>query len=336
MNRQLLVVLAALTAAALSRAHATEPILSVDTTTIPGVPSTAEGSYTFEGAQRQVTTFSTATNTYGVGSVADNVFIRRNGVNANQSSVWYVGYPSGTNLAGTHQDLYGPMLRSNDLLSGSDNTFGNVASAANISHTVGNIERIDFTWNSPITVTNSFAFAVFERGDAGVHDSFAIAAVLAVDASGNPTQFGNILRVGGNWGATNAVANQDYRLFRYGNGDTINASTLNSETSAQGVGGLLITAADLGLTAGAHIYGYALMARDVTATTSTQLLDWTNATYYPTNTDATTGGGGIDLASLNGVAFAVVPEPAALAPILAFAGVFSYSHFRRARRKAAR
>lgn len=328
-KRLLMLLVAALGAGAVSPALATQEIISANTTTTSGVPTTAEG-YTFQGGQRQVTTFSTATNTYGVGSVADHVFVRRNGVNPNQSSVWYVGSGTGTNLAGAHQNAYGPMLRSNDLFSGSDNTFGNVTSPASVAHTIGNIERIDFTWNSAITVSNSFAFAVFERGDAGVHDSFAVAPILAVDASGNPTAFGNLLKVAGGWGATNAVGTQDYRLFRYNNGDTLTASTLNSETSAQGLGGLLITAADLGLAAGTQIYGYALMAADVTATNSSQLMDWTNATYYPTNTDATTGGGGIDLASINGVAFVVVPEPAALAPLIAFVALFASWNLRRA------
>lgn len=308
-------------------ALATVEITGVTTTTTGGTSSSAEG-FTFEGGIRQISTFSTATSTYGVSAVADNVFVRRNGTNPNQSSVWYVSSGTGTNLSGVRESSYGPMLLGNNLFSGSDNTFGNAA-AANAQQTIGNIERLDFTWNSGITVNNSFAFAIFERGDAGVHDSFAIAAVLAVDANGSPTQFGSVLKVTSGWGATNAVATADYRLFRYNTGDALGTSTLNTETSAQGIGGLLITATDLGLTSGTQIYGYALMAADVTATNSAQLMDWTNGTYYPTTTDSATGGGGIDLASMNGVAFAVVPEPAALAPLVVFAAVFGFTHYRR-------
>jgi hypothetical protein len=290
----------------------------------------AEG-YTFENNVRQISTFSTSTASYGVSAVADNVFVRRNSTNPNHSSVWYISSGTGTNLSGVHENLYGPMLLGNNLFSGSDNTFANTA-PNNALHTIGNIERIDFTWTSAITVSNALAFAIFERGAATVHDSFAIAAVLSVDGSGNPTSFGSLLKVAGNWGATNAVTDSDYRLFRYNNGDNIGASTLNTEVQRQGIGGLLVTAADLGLVSGTLVYGYALMSADVTATNSSQLLDWTNALYFPTDTDATTGGGGIDLASLNGVAFAVVPEPAALVPLVVFAGVFGFANYRRIRR----
>lgn len=328
MTRPLLLLAAATLAAIAPCALATQDILSASVTTANGVPSPSEG-YTYQNGQQSVNSFSTATASYGVGSIANNVFVRRNSVNANQSSVWYVSSGVGTDLAGVHQNSYGPMLLNNDLLSGSDNTFANTSASA---AQVGNIERIDFTWNSGLSVSNALAFAVFERGAVSVHDSFAIAAILSIDAFGNPTAYGDLLRVGGNWGATNPIADQDYRLFRYSNGDTIDATTDSTGVGRQGIGGLLITAADLGLTNGTQIYGYSLMAADVTGTNSAELLDWTNSLYYPTTTDATTGAGGIDLASLNGVAFAVVPEPATLLPLLGAGLVFAYVNCRRARR----
>jgi hypothetical protein len=303
--------------------HATQDVTVINTTTIPGSPSTVEG-YTFNNGVRQVTSFSTATSTYVVTSSADNVFIRRNNVNANNSSVWYTASGVGTDLAGVHYNDYGQMLRSNNLFGGSDNTFAN-----GIDLTSGNIERLDFTWNSPLTVSNSFAFAVFDRGVAGVHDSFAIAAVTAVDAFGNPTAYGALLRITPGWGGPNPIANFDYRFFRYANGDNITATTDSTTVNTQGIGGIVITAADLGLALGQNIYGYSLMAVDVTATNSAQLLDWTNATFFPTTTDGATGGGGIDLAAINGIAFAAVPEPvtnAILIPFLLVVGASWHKH----------
>jgi hypothetical protein len=283
------------------------------TTIISGTPSSAEG-YTFNNDQRQVTSFDTATDTYVINSAADNVFIRRNAVNNNQSSVWYTSSGVGTDLSGIHQSDYGQLLRSNNIFGGSDNTFANGTVPSS-----GNIERIDFTWSLPMTVDNALAFAVFDRGATGVHDSFAIAAVTAVDAFGNPTAFGTLLKIGAGWGgATNPVADFDYRLFRYANGDDITAATDSAATSTQGIGGIVITAADLGLTIGTNIYGYSLMAVDVTATNSAELLDWTNATFYPTTTDGNTGGGGIDLAAVNGILFAVVPESISNAVLIGF------------------
>ena len=235
----------------------------------------------------------------------------------------------GTNLAGVHEDNYARMLLSNSVLSGSDNTFANSNTAV---ATIGNIERLDFTWNSAITVTNSLAFAVFERGAVAQHDGFGIAAITAIDAFGNPTAFGSLVKVASGWGGpSNPVADREYRLFRYDNGDTITANTDSSAVAVQGVGGLVFTAADLGLINGTQVYGYALMAADVSATNSAELLDWTNATFYPTNTDALTGGGGIDLASFNGFQFAVVPEPITWPAVVAFGLVFAGWNRRRVR-----
>ena len=308
--------------------RATMTVTGMTTSTGAGTPTNAEG-YTFEGAQRSVTTFTTSSATYGVASQADHIFVRRNAVNSTQSSVWYTSSGTGTNLSGIHDSTYGQLLTSNNIFAGSDNTFAN-----GTVNTTGNVERLDFTWNSGLTVTNALAFAVFDRGAVGAHDSFAIAAVTAIDALGNPTAYGSLLKVAAGWGGTtNAIADFGYRLFRYNNDDSLSASTASTEIATQGIGGILLTPADLGLTVGTTIYGYSLMGMDVTATNSTQLLDWTNATFYPTNTDGATGGGGIDLAGLNGMSFTVVPEPATSAASLgAFFAVIVASRRMRQRR----
>jgi hypothetical protein len=315
-------------AAGLPSAQATQDITSATTTFTGGTSSTADG-YTFENGSRTLNTFSTATNNYAVASLANNVYVRRNNALANQSSVWYTSSGVGTNLAGNHEDSYANMLLSDSVLSGSDNTFANTGAAGQF----GNIERIDFTWNSAITVSNSLAFAVFDRGAVGVHDGFGIAAITAVDGAGNPIAFGTLFKVASGWGgATNAIGNMDYRLFRYNNGDDITATTDSTATATQGIGGIVITAADLGLVNGATVYGYALTGYDVTASNSAQILDYLNSTYYPDTTDGNTGGGGIDLASFNGLEFAVVPEPTTVPAILFVGSVFAGYNLLRARR----
>lgn len=310
------------------RVCATDYVTGVNLTSGSGTPSVHEG-HTFDNNERTLNGFSSATRSYTVSSLADNVFVRRNNVSPNQSSVWYTVSGAGPNLAGIHENNYGTMLRTNSILSGSDNTFAN--SGAATEH--GNIERIDFTWNSAITVTDSLAFAVFERGAAGLHDGFGIAAITAIDSLGNPTAFGSLVKVASGWGGpVNPVADQEYRLFRYNTGDTITASTASSEAGFQGVGGIVLSAADLGLLNGTSIYGYAIMGTDVTATNSNQLLDWLNSTYFPTNTDSQTGGGGIDLAAFNGFQIAVVPEPITWPVMLLFGAVFAGWHLRRGAR----
>jgi hypothetical protein len=74
------------------------------------------------------------------------------------------------------------------------------------------------------------------------------------------------------------------------------------------------------------------MAVDVTATDSTQLLDWSNSLFYPTTTDGNTGGGGIDLAAINGNSFAVVPEPVSNAILFSFVLLVSFRHWKQQRR----
>src|ERR1700730_4102283 len=77
---------------------ATQDVTSMTTTVVTGSPSSSEG-YTYNNDQLQVTSFGTATSTYAVTSGADNVFIRRNAVNNNQSSVWYASSGVSTDLA---------------------------------------------------------------------------------------------------------------------------------------------------------------------------------------------------------------------------------------------
>ena len=330
MSRRLTVLSLAILLIAGSRTslHATQDVISATTTFTGGTPSSAEG-YTYENGNRILSSFSTATSNYAVASLADNVFVRRNNAVANQSSVWYTSSGVGTNLAGNHEDDYGKMLLSDNVFSGSDNTFANVGTGGQF----GNIERLDFTWNSGITVSNSLAFAVFDRGAVGAHDGFGIVAITAVDGAGNPTAFGTFLKVASGWGgATNAIGDMSYRLFRYSNGDNITATNDSTATATQGIGGIVITAADLGLVNGTTIYGYALTGYDVTATTSAQLLDYLNSTYYPTTTDGNTGGGGIDLASFNGLEFAVVPEPSVAPAILLVGSIFAGYNYLRSRR----
>ncbi len=317
-----------LVAASFPCALATQDINSATTSSISGTSSTAEG-YTYENSSRILNGFSTATSDYAVASLANNVFVRRNNAVANQSSVWYTSSGTGTNLSGNHEDNYGNMLLSDNVFSGSDNTFANVGTGGQF----GNIERVDFTWNSAITVSNSLAFAVFERGAVGVHDGFGIAAITAVDGAGNPIAFGMLLKVASGWGgATNAFGDMDYRLFRYSNGDDITATTDSTGIGTQGIGGIVITAADLGLVNGTTVYGYALTGYDVTASTSAEILDYLNSTFYPTTTDGNTGGGGIDLAAFNGIEFAVVPEPTAIPAILLVGSIFAGYNYLRARR----
>jgi len=301
-----LAVLLALTAPA----FAASLITSITTTFTAGTASTTNGK-TFNNNILAVGSIFSSSSEYSVNSLANNVFVRRNSVNNNQSSVWYADTGAGTNLRGVYQATYGQMLLNNNLFSGTDNTFANGTVPAS-----GNIERLDFTWSIGLVANYSLVFAVFDRGVANVHDSFGIAAVTSIDAGGNPTGFGNRLTIPASTsGNPNVLGNQNYRLFRYNNGSNLATTTSDTERGLQGLGGILIGGADLGIADGTTIFGYALFGGDVTATTSAQLLDWANAAFYPTNTNGDTGGGGIDLASFNGAEVRIIPEPSTFAAL---------------------
>ena len=204
---------------------------------------------------------------------------------------------------------------------------------------------------------------MFDRGNATNHDAFKIAVITGVDSNGNPTSYGgNLITVtAADYDtALNPIANQNYTVFRYDQGDnltawdnnvTVNGTTATAITTTdqgtQGVGGVVISLTALGITSGATIYGYSIMAADVistststiaiTTTVSSELVNYLNTTYYPNDTsdNNTTGDdnyGGIDLMDVNGVEFSttkVTPEPATYGMIFAGLGVLAFALSRR-------
>jgi hypothetical protein len=203
----------------------------------------------------------------------------------------------------------------------SDNTFANGLSASD-----GNIERIDFVFSAGLTVTPGLAFTVMDRGAINAHDGFKIAAITGWDSGTNtPTSYQLLVNQSTGWGPTNSVANFDYTLLRYrasDNGGDANNLTVQNATSTgnQGIAGLVFTGSALGLSNGQTIYGYSLFATDVTdGGNAANLVNFNNATFFPTNTSGA-GAGGLDLAAVNGlalqdIAFSAVPEPSAYAMV---------------------
>lgn len=281
-----------------------------------------------------------AGNIYDANTVAGAAYIRRNiGVgNANQSSVWYAdSVGAGGDFRSTYANSYDDLLLGNNILRGSDNTFANGTTAAD-----GNIERLDFVFNGStgISSTIATAFAIFDRGAIGVHDSVKIAVITGWDSVNHvPTSYGgNLVSVtSANYGSNNLVSDFDYHLFRSDNGNTLNANndywTDNTETGSQGLGGTIISMSDLGISAGTTIYGYSLMAYDVTTGGNmANLVNWNNTTYYASNTSNATGTGGIDLSAVNGVLYnRRVPEPATYGAIFIglSAAFFGWRRYRR-------
>jgi hypothetical protein len=272
--------------------------------------------------------------------------------NENGMSVWYASTgSSSTSLAGPYDTNANTVLLGNNLYVGSDNTFVN--NNATTSPNQSNIERIDFlfgttstsggqTISAGIAATDALNLAVFDRGNAGSHDSFNIALITGYDTNGNPIYTNAAISglkadqiTASNYGTTNVDSNFNYTLFRYDNnqGNNLNDNwNADSETGSQGAGGVVFSLFSFGITqaeinAGLTIYGYSVMgADDTTNLANLGGSNYTNAADYPTTTSDSSASDGIDLLAVNGIAFQgfAVPEPSTYGAILAGFGLLVF------------
>lgn len=198
-----------------------------------------------------------------------------------------VAYPQVANYAYMER-----VMKEGYINRGSDNVFNNDAGS---DLTYNNIERVDFVYKTGIATTSLTAagFVIAERGG---NDPFKIAAITGIDANGNPTSFGPVLSVPTSaYGST--ILNAATYVMRKDAAD--NALRPFSLVPTQSIKSVFIRFSDLGIVALQKVYGYALMGNDVTATTSAQLLAYTNNTYFPRTT--TSANGGMDMASAPGI-----------------------------------
>ena len=243
-----------------------------------------------------------------------SVNFRRNDnpvVQGYKQQIWYEcvsNAPNGTNIdIVTSRGSTMEAVFSTDIINrGSDNAMCNTGDGAGNNN---NVERIDY-----VVATNA-AFmpqtdaqrtgAGFIIMDRGGNDSIGVAAILDVDNQGKPTRYGPVVFLGGpTWGGVpvwtgpTLVVREDYT-----NQPTYPPYTnLNYQPSTivgvQSVYGLFISLSDLNVALGQVVYGYSLVAGDTYNLVSdpSQLLNWTNQSYFPTNTAGSAGGdGGLDL-----------------------------------------
>lgn len=207
--------------------------------------------------------------------------------NVNYIMPFPVAYPQASGFAYMEK-----VMKDGYINRGSDNVFNNDPTS---DLTFNNIERVDFVYKPGIeaTVASSAGFLIAERGG---NDPFKIAAITAIDASGNPTAFGSVLSV-----ATSAYGNPVTSAATFVMRKDVSDNMLRpfSQVPTQQIKSVFIRLSDLGIAANQTVYGYTLMGNDVTATTSAQLLSYTNNTYFPTTT--TSANGGMDLASAPGI-----------------------------------
>ncbi|MDO6430644.1 hypothetical protein Q4E93_08600 [Flavitalea sp. BT771] len=215
--------------------------------------------------------------------------------------------PGVLNFKPPYVDVMENVLTAGILNEGTDNLFTN---ASNGDDNNNNIERVDVIFSSGLNTAypEKAGFTILDRGANYNHDPFRIAAITSLDASGNPASFGAVrICTGGNgstngsWGhPTTANGNKQFAAYVLRK-DASDAHLRVSSVVNQEIGGVFFSFADLGITAGQTLYGYALLGPDgITSPTSAQLLNLTDATVYPTNTTESAGGG-LDLVAVNTV-----------------------------------
>lgn len=298
--------------------------------TLTDAANTTSGGVTYLNRDRTVNTVATATlgDYQFTGPLANSVSFRRNtDSNGNGTANQTTDNPNNTTLIyqvnGSNQDMgdyqanAANVFLDGNLYTGIRNPFGNGAGTA----TNSNIERIDFTFTSGYTVQTNDALVFFDVENTGnFGDGFRIAAFTAIGTvngiSNAPTTYANTgLLVapdsfGGPINNPEGGSTATYYRSTFTSGDTL-SGTASGTTSAGTLQlvGILITFADLGISSGTTIYGYSLMAGDVTPATAANLVNWNNATYYPTNTDPA-GYGNMDFMGFGAQVSRPVPEPA--------------------------
>jgi hypothetical protein len=322
-------------------------ISSITTSFTAGTPSqvSLEGSQvTTDNDTLALKTLTDASgDTYTALSTSGSVALRTDLTNSDSQgfSAWYMGNksssgtPPSTLYAGYDSGSSASLLAGNNLLAGADNLFNNTAGTDQ-----GDIERMDVLTNGTTgTVANSgLSFAVLDRG-AG--DSFEIAVITGVDSNGNPTSYGGSLVTvtssdfGGsllNSGDTpstvlnNSGEPTDY-LVHYDSSSSLSKNDITTDTTSteQNLSGVVLNLSDFGITAGTTIYGYSIMASDVTdGGNIDNLVNYDNTSYFPTTTDESSGG--LDPVDVGGVVFEEhpIPEPSTYGAIflgLGFAGL---------------
>ena len=138
-----------------------------------------------------------------------------------------------------------------------------------------NIERIDAIYRTGM-LTAAPANALIPVLDRGANAEFKIAAILSLDANGDPATFGSLLEVeaGDSGGEVLSIGSSVLFLQQ-----SLGQDPIPTGSSTQGVGGVAISLAELGVAANQIIYGYSLFSIDVNAVDH----DLADISTFPTN-----------------------------------------------------
>jgi len=280
-------------------------ITSATTTSSDGADQVVNGR-TYLNQTLSLERFQAGGETYAISGTADTIHIRRTAGGLNRSHIWYETTSSGGDRRSAYINNIEDAILANNLHVGTHNLF------ANSNNNVANIERVDLMVTGGFTASDTFAIPVFDFGTNPSHESFSIALITGVDGAGDPNAYSDLASTAP-FTATNIHEHDSFAIERFSAGNDTSGVpySIFTTTNDQGPGGVIFTLADFGVSSGTTIYGYSLFGYDVSdGGNSNNLIDWNNATYFPTNTPENNNtAGGFDFSGVNGVFFSVIPEP---------------------------
>ncbi|MBL9216662.1 MAG: PEP-CTERM sorting domain-containing protein [Opitutaceae bacterium] len=303
---------------------------------VNSVSTTGLGSYQFTGPTASNVYFRRNTDSNGNGTP------NQNSDNKNNTTTFYQ-VDNNARSYGTYEPNAAEVFLSGNLYQGLRNPFGNGTSADD-----SNIERIDFYFSGGYTVQAGDALVFFDLENSGnFGDGFRIAAFTGVGTvngfTNAPTTYANtgLLVAPDSFGGpiTNPQGGSSASYYRssYTNGDNLSGNATDTTSIGNlNLVGILIRFSDLGIAAGTTIYGYSLMAGDTNPNSAANLVNWNNATYYPTNTDPA-GVGNMDFMGFGAQISRPVPEPSTYGAIFLglTAGILGWRRRRRVSAEAA-
>lgn len=279
--------------------------------------NTNEGGISFRNEYYPVETVNTTVGEYRFdGPLANDVYFRRQAGwgDPNNTTLFYQT-DRNNNPYGTHPDNAADVFLQGNLTTGLRDPFANDGSASEYQNS--NIERIDFYFGDYV-VQEGDGFVLFDLENIGNQgDAFRVAAFDGWDAAtATPDSYANTgLNIGSDsfGSGLNSPTDNGSREFHratYTDGDVLTGSPTGYTDLGEGLElvGILIRFTDLGLEVGDTIQGFSLMASDVTATTSVDLVDWNDSSVYRNNTDRNTYGN-VDFMGFGAQVATPVPEP---------------------------
>ncbi|MBE9201190.1 MULTISPECIES: SdrD B-like domain-containing protein [unclassified Nodularia (in: cyanobacteria)] len=233
----------------------------------------------------RLSAFQIGANNYSLILVADKLQFRRvdNAFTTGERQLIFFESNNNTQMRSSYTNTMEEALLGTIINKGVDNGFSNDNSVAS-----NNIERIDYIVSEgisiPVASAADIGFLILERGG---NDPFKIAPITALDASGNPSAFGQLKNIpASTWG--NSGFNINSAVMRREEGEPqFRPSHL---VGSQPIASIYVSIDALTDFDGQIIYGYAIFPNDITS--SNNLV---NLTDFPTDTLGASGEGGLDL-----------------------------------------